>query len=141
MHIIKLCVGISAVDDLIAWRAHRQELGLGRPDGLNRHRTRTFPKRAEEIAGQGALYWVIAGAVRCRQKIVALERATDDEGRACCDILMAPEIIRTVPQPRRPFQGWRYLEPASAPADLDAQGSDDLPPEGMAEELAKFGLL
>ncbi|MCD7061187.1 DUF1489 family protein [Pelagibacterium xiamenense] len=141
MHIIKLCVGVSAVDELIAWREHMQAQGLGRADRLNRHRTRMMPKRAEEIAGQGSLYWVIAGAVRCRQKIVALEAAVDEEGRSCCDILMDPEIVRTVPQPRRPFQGWRYLDPKDAPADLAAGENEDLPPEEMAEELARFGLL
>ncbi|WP_404403655.1 DUF1489 family protein [Pelagibacterium halotolerans] len=141
MHIIKLCVGVSSVDELVAWREHRRAQGLGRPDGLNRHRTRMMPKRADEIVGQGSLYWVIAGAVRCRQRIVALEAAVDEEGRSCCDILMDSELIRTVPQPRRPFQGWRYLDPKDAPADLSTGTGEDLPPEGMAEELAKFGLL
>lgn len=140
MHIIKLCVGITSVDELIDWRSERQAQGLGRSDGLNVHRTRMMPRRADEIVGTGSLYWVIAGAVRCRQAIVALEPNTDGEGRSCCDILLDPEIVRTAPYPRRPFQGWRYLEPRDAPTDL-GRGQDDLPPEGMAEELAKFGLI
>lgn len=140
MHIIKLCVGISSVEDLIEWRAERQAQGLGRPDGLARHRTRMMPRKADEIVGQGSLYWVIAGAVRCRQRIVALEAATDSEGKPCCDILMDPEIIRTAPYPRRPFQGWRYLVPGEAPPDLGT-GSGETPPEDMAEELARLGLI
>ncbi len=140
MHLIKLCVGISSVDELIAWRAQRRAGGHGRPDGLNLHRTRMMPKRAEDIVGSGSLYWVIAGAVRCRQRIVGLEAALDAEGRSCCDILLDPEIIRTAPYPRRPFQGWRYLPATDAPADLRV-GAEDEPPEEMAEELAQLGLI
>ena len=29
-----------------------------------------------------------------------------------------PEVVRTAPQPRRAFQGWRYLRPEDAPRDL-----------------------
>lgn len=139
MHIIKLCVGVSSVDDLIAWRAERRAQGFGRADGLNLHRTRMMPKKAGDIVGQGSLYWVMGGAVRCRQAIIALEAATDGEGRSCCDILLHPDIIRTVPYPRRPFQGWRYLDPKDSPPDLNVSG-DELP-EGMARELAELGLL
>ncbi|SDG79188.1 DUF1489 family protein [Pelagibacterium luteolum] len=139
MHIIKLCVGVSSVEDLIAWRAERRAIGHGRADGFTVHRTRMMPKRAEEIVGTGSLYWVIGGAVRCRQAIVALDAATDHEGRSCCDIVLDPEIVRTVPYPRRPFQGWRYLDPNDCPPDLGASG-DDLP-DGMAKELAALGLI
>lgn len=140
MHIIKLCVGISSVEELAQWRAQRQAQGLGRPDGLIVHRTRMMPKRADDIVGKGSLYWVMSGAVRCRQLIVGLEAGTDDEGRKCCNMLLDPELIRTVPYPRRPFQGWRYLESKDAPPDL-AQAGEEEPPEGMAEELAQLGLL
>lgn len=140
MHIIKLCVGVSSVDDLVTWRAERTAQGLGRSDGLIVHRTRMMPKRGDEIVGQGSLYWVIAGAVRCRQAIVGLEAQVDAEGRSECHILLDPEIIRTVPYPRRPFQGWRYLDPKDCPPDLAAGGSE-APPEGMAEELAELGLI
>lgn len=140
MHLIKLSVGTASVDDLVAWRAERAAKGLSRRDGLHVHRTRMRPKRAAEIIGTGSIYWVIAGAVRCRQVIAGLEAASDAEGRACCDILLEPAIIRTVPYPRRPFQGWRYLDPGDAPPDLGADGEEP-PPEGLAEELAKYGLL
>jgi len=140
MHLIKLSVGTTSVDDLIAWRAERAAQGFGRPDGLHVHRTRMTPRRAEEVIEVGSIYWVIAGAVRCRQQIMGLDAAVDREGRACCDIVLAPEIIRTVPYPRRPFQGWRYLDPKDAPPDLGG-GGEEPPPEGLAEELAKYGLL
>lgn len=139
LHMIKLCVGVSSVDDLIAWRNARRADGFGRKDGLNVHRTRMMPKRAEEIVGKGALFWVISGGIKCRQRIVGLQSEIDNEGRSCCDILMDPEIIRTIPQPKRPFQGWRYLRAEDAPADL-TPGTSTQNLE-LAEELAKLGLI
>lgn len=140
MNIIKLCVGVSSVEELLEWRAERQARGLGRPDGLVVHRTRMTPKRADEIVGNGSLYWVIGGAVRCRQRIVGFESSIDSEGRRQCHILLDPEIVRTMPYPRRPFQGWRYLEPKDAPPDASV-GAGEAPPDGMAEELAELGLI
>ena len=119
LHLIKLCVGVDSVEELEAWRAERRARGLGRPDGLNYHRTRMTPKRAAEIAGQGSLYWVIGGEIRGRQKIAGFEAAVREDGAPCCLILMEPGVIRTLPQPRQPFQGWRYLKPEDAPADLE----------------------
>lgn len=139
INLIKLCVGATSVEDLLAWRADRRARGLGRPDGLNVHRTRMMPKRRDEIVGKGSLYWVIAGTIRCRQLIVGLDAEKNDEGRSCCDILMDPEVIMTVPQPKRPFQGWRYLQVKDAPADLNpGTKEEDI---GLAEELAKLGLI
>jgi len=44
--------------------------------------------------------------------------------------VFAPQIIPVDPTPKRPFQGWRYLKPAEAPADLDpGKGADDIPPD------------
>lgn len=138
MHMIKLCVGISSVAELEHWRDERFRDGSAYGPDLHVHRTRMMPRRAAEIVGRGSLYWVIAGTVRCRQAIVGLEAATDREGRACCDIVMRPDLIRTVPMPRRPFQGWRYLDPREAPSDL-APGADG---DGeLAGELARLGLI
>ena len=140
MHIIKLCVGVSSIEDLVHWRAERLAQGLGRADGLNVHRTRMMPKRADEVVGQGSLYWVIAGAIRCRQKIVGIEPTTDHEGKSACNIILEPDIVRVAPYPRRPFQGWRYLQAKDAPPDLARAGEEE-PPSEMAEELAQLGLL
>ncbi|MCV6602827.1 MAG: DUF1489 domain-containing protein, partial [Cohaesibacter sp.] len=47
----------------------------------------------------------------------------------------------TQAQPRRAFQGWRYLKIEDAPADLGAlEGTGDLPP-AFRQELADLGLL
>ena len=139
IHLIKLCVGVDSIEDLETWRAERQAMGLGREDGLNFHRTRMTPKRAEEIVGQGSLYWVIAGEIRGRQKIVGLESTVREDGVPSCLILMEPGVIRTVPQPRRPFQGWRYLRPEDAPDDLDPTA--DPGESAIIADLARLGLL
>lgn len=138
IHLIKLCVGCAQVEDLETWRAERKAMGLGRPDGLNVHRTRMMPRRGDEIVGQGSLYWVMGGVIRGRQPIVGLESDVDQEGRSFCKILMAPGVIRTVPYPKRPFQGWRYLRPEDAPADL---AGDADPDASLVHDLARLGLI
>jgi len=139
IHLIKLCVGVSSVQQLEDHRAGRIMSGLSRPDDLNLHRTRMMPKRRDEILEGGSLYWVIAGSIQCRQKIVELEPQTDHEGKSCCDIWMDPEIIRTIPQPKRPFQGWRYFQHNDAPSDINV-GADEGEVE-LAAELTKLGLI
>lgn len=143
MHIIKLCVGVSTLEELEGYRAERAHWwGADYGEDVHVHRTRTMPKRREEIEGQGSIYWVISGVVRCRQRILRLAPAVDDQGLACCDIIMAPDLIRVVPRPKSPFQGWRYLEPKDAPPDLDqANGFTDEGSMELAEELARLGLL
>ena len=97
------------------------------------------PKRADEIAGQGSLYWVIGGEIRGRQKIAGFEPSVRDDGVTACDILLEPGVIRTVPRPRAAFQGWRYLKPEDAPPDLETLGEDD--DSAIVAELARLGLL
>ena len=141
MHLIKLCVGVATLEELESYRDERAHWwGADYGEEVHVHRTRTRPKRADEIEGQGSIYWVIAGVIRCRQPILSLAPAKDGQGLACCDIIMARDMIRVSPRPKRPFQGWRYLEPREAPPDLDAgvmgQGAEEI-----AEELARLGLL
>lgn len=138
---IKLCVGISSFEELESYRHERQGWwGADYGNDLHVHRTRMMPTRKAEIEGKGSIYWVIAGAIQCRQVIHSLVSATDSEGKACCDILMYPDLHRTAPYPKRPFQGWRYLQPKDAPPDLgDNAGGDGS--EVIAAELARLGLL
>jgi hypothetical protein len=141
MHLIKLCVGVATLEELESYRDERAHWwGADYGEDVHVHRTRTRPKRADEIEGQGSIYWVIAGVIRCRQPILSLTPAKDGQGLVCCDIIMARDMIKVSPRPKRPFQGWRYLDPHDAPPDLDA-GVSGQGAEEIAEELARLGLL
>ena len=104
------------------------------------HVTRMVPKRIPEILEGGSLYWVIKGAIQCRQTILDVQPFVDRDGIGRCRIVMDHTVVRTEWRPRRPFQGWRYLDPKDAPPDLKAgRVADDLPPALMAE-LSALGL-
>jgi hypothetical protein len=138
LHIIKLSVGTTELEDLARWQDYRrQETG----EELNRHLTRNFPRRGAEILESGgSMYWVIKGVILARQRIVNFEARENTEGERRCAIVLDPELIPTAPRAHRPFQGWRYYKPEDAPPDLADAETDALPPE-LAEELRVLGLL
>ncbi len=142
LHILKLCVGADSVDDLRAFIEARVADQLAR--GLPReqvHTTRMIPKRRDEVLDGGSLYWVIKGHVQVRQRLVDIRPFVDGEGISRCHLVMEPVLRLTEWQPRRPFQGWRYLQEKDAPRDVgDEEGSADLPSE-MRRELTSLGLL
>lgn len=135
LHLIKLCVGADSVEDLQQWVDWRIK-----NFGEQVHTTRMQPKRADEIIGEGSLYWVIKGQVLCRQRLLGVRPFTDGEGISRCDLILEPVIHRVQPRRKGPFQGWRYLAAADAPADLDSGATKGMPPE-LAKELAELGLL
>ncbi|MBX2805668.1 MAG: DUF1489 domain-containing protein [Hyphomicrobiales bacterium] len=142
MHLIKLCVGVDTLDELRAYQTLRLENArkLGVPEELV-HRTRQMPKKHRDIEDSGSLYWVIKGAIRARQKILQLRPEEDSEGKSLCCIVFDHALIDTRAQPRRPFQGWRYLHPNDAPADLSddesaAAGNISSEMRAALEELA-----
>ena len=131
LHLIKLAVGVPTVEAFEARVQTRRESG----DGMQVW-TRSFPKRAAEVLEQGSLYWVVAGLVAVRQRVTAIEQDTYDDGSHCCRIEVEPVLVRVAQIRMRPFQGWRYLDPAKAPPDLSeatAIGLDALPPEVFRE--------
>lgn len=132
LHLIKLCVGAANPEELRAWRAARAAAG---------HRpivhTRQTPKRADEIVDGGSLYWVFKGVILIRQPVLAIETLGEGVQRRC-EILLDDAMIPTAPQPRRAFQGWRYLPPEDAPADFGSVVSDDLPLD-LARRLREAG--
>ena len=142
VHLVKLCVGADDVADLANWQAARlaENKRLKQPQILV-HVTRMTPKRADELLAGGSLYWVMKGAIRCRQKLVGIEPFTDGEGVGRCRLVLDEEIIATQRQDRRPFQGWRYLDAKDAPADVKRGDADDDMPEEMRRELEELGLL
>jgi len=141
IHLIKLSVGVASIEELESYRDQRAHWwGANYGEDVHVHRTRQMPKRAAEMAGKASIYWVIGGMVGCRQPILRFETHVSDEGINYCDIIMSRDLIRTVPYPKRPFQGWRYLAPNDAPPDLGTGANDD-GSELIAAELAKLGLL
>jgi hypothetical protein len=139
LHMTKLCVGITDIADLRTHQAAR----LARGEALV-HRTRSFPRRASEVTAGGSLYWVIAGAMVVRQRVVDIQDSHWEDGSRCAALHLDPELVAIAARPTRPFQGWRYLDPAAAPPDLacahPAEGTDALPP-ALRRELEHLGLL
>ena len=132
LHLIKLCVGLDTVEKLADW--WRGEVQDGRPWIL---RTRQTPKRAAELVDGGSLFRVFKGFVLCRQRILAVDTVGAGVG-ARCEVTLDPEMILTVPTPRRAFQGWRYLVPEEAPTDLREFAEDGAPAE-LAKRLREIG--
>ena len=141
LHLIKLCVGVDTVEELEAHVAFRLTARAARRACRTGPRTRMVPKRAEEILDGGSLYWVMRGQVEVRQPVLDIRPFTDGEGIGRCRLVLEPVFVRTTYQPRRAFQGWRYLKQEDAPADLwDGAGAGDLPPD-LSRELSELGLL
>lgn len=141
LHLIKLCVGIDTVEDLEAYRTQRSKEQSARGVPVQSvHVTRMFPKQSEKLLDGGSLYWVIKRVVQCRQRIVSLDEIVGEDGIRRCAIVMDPEIIRTAPAARRPFQGWRYLKADEAPMDISdpAAGGENLPPD-LRRKLIEIG--
>lgn len=143
LNLVKLCVGVSAVEELQAWIDYKVE--ENRKQGLEEvrtHTTRMVPKRADELLDGGSLYWVIKGNIQVRQILLDIRPFTDKEGIRRCDLVLEPRLHLTEWQPRRAFQGWRYLKPQESPPDLGSRSSgiNALPPE-LRIELSTLGLL
>jgi len=139
INLIKLCVGTDTVEDLQIWQNGTR---ADNPDGLPRHVTRMWPKRATELLNGGSLYWVFRGQVLCRQRILRLDEVLGNDGINRCGIVLDPELYRTQSAQKRPFQGWRYLTATDAPRDLpENRQTDDTLPEDLNRALAEIGVL
>jgi len=128
LHLMKLAVGVRDI-------AHLAELQADRALRLPplRHRTRSFPRRAPEILDGGSMYWIVAGAMCVRQRIVDIIEDRWEDGSRCTGLILDPPLVAVTARLMKPFQGWRYLPPADAPPDITAtrrpRGANALPPE------------
>jgi hypothetical protein len=125
LHLIKLSVGVR---DLAHLRAIQAARALAEPP--LRHQTRMPPRRRDELLAGGSIYWVIAGHIRARQRLLDVIEDAWDDGTACAGLVLDPQLVPVAARPQKPFQGWRYLDPADAPPDVAeaaAQGADALP--------------
>jgi hypothetical protein len=144
VHILKLCVGCDSVEDLRSYQARRLADFKARGEAPTlMHVTRMTPRRDGFAPGVSSLYWVIGGYIRARQPIVAVREVESADGIKRCGLVLSPELKATEPSPRRPFQGWRYIDAADVPADLSAsaeQAHNAIPPK-MRAELEELRLI
>jgi hypothetical protein len=77
-----------------------------------------------------------------RQRVLEVRQDQEPDGSACAALVLDPELVRVEGRPMRAFQGWRYLDPKDAPADLSAagQGAEEMP-DSMRRALAALALL
>jgi hypothetical protein len=139
LHLTKLAVGVRDTDHLRDLQATRM-----RENNLLRHRTRNFPRRSSEVVDGGSMYWVIAGTMMARQRILDIIEDRRDDLTPCTSFILDPEIVPLAGRPTRPFQGWRYLDPDIAPPDmpaLDAIGGLDSLPAALRHELRALCLI
>lgn len=140
LHLIKLSVGPKDVAALAAIQQERLRI-----DPPLRAWTRMFPKRIDELTDGGSIYWVVAGFVRVRQRILEIREEDWDDGTRCAALVLDPLLVPVEARPAKPFQGWRYLKPEEAPPDVAqerpaAQGLDLLPPK-LRRDLAELCLI
>jgi hypothetical protein len=142
LHIIKLSVGSESFDDMAAWQKQRLKEMKARgfsPELI--HVTRMTPKRASELLDGGSIYWVVKGGIIARQKLLEL-RPLKKDGVPHCGLVYDKNLIPVRWQPRRAFQGWRYLDGKDAPPDLKpGEISEEAMPADMKKELRELGLL
>ena len=142
LNLVKLCVGAESVESLqasIDFRIEQARLS-GKAEETT-HTTRMVPTRRDELLDGGSLYWVIKGKIQARQHLIDIRPFTDTAGVKRCDLVMEPRLILTQYQPKRPFQGWRYLKVSDAPADIRVGGGNKAMPEAMRQELTELCLL
>jgi hypothetical protein len=137
LHLIKMAVGVTDLASLKEIQSERRKARRA-----SWFYTRNMPRRLEEVLDGGSIYWVIKGHVQARQRLVAFKPMVGDDGAKFCAVHYDPPIIATLWQPRRAFQGWRYLLHEDVPGDRPAGWSEaDEPPADMAKELRALGLL
>ncbi len=132
LHLTKVAFGAESVDHLA------ERLRLRGEEGPVFLTTRYLPKRHEEVAGQGSMFWILKHQLIARSPILGFSEA--EEGRVAIHI--DPKLVLVQARPKRAHQGWRYLEGADAPLDLggDATGLDVMPPALMTK-LAELALI
>ena len=141
LHILKLCVGVEKVEELAVSQTRRSaERRAAGEDSRPRHVTRLWPRRKAEILAGGSLYWIVKGRMLVRQRITAMEPADLGDGINRCAIMLDPALVLVEPVIRRPFQGWRYLNAADAPADLGGTGAPGDLPAPLRAALAEIGV-
>ena len=132
LNMTKIAFGAENAADL------RRRLEAYSTGGEARLTTRYLPKRIAEMTG-GSLYWIHSHTIIGRSPIIGFM----ENGAGRHWIRIEPRLIPDRSIPKRAHQGWRYLEEANAPPDLDSvetDGRDEMSPK-MLGELMKMGLV
>ncbi len=132
LHLTKVAFGAESVDHLA------ERLRLRGEDGPVFLTTRYLPKRHEEVAGQGSLFWILKHQLIARSPILGFGEA--EGGRVAIHI--DPRLVLVQARPKRAHQGWRYLEDADAPIDLGSGASGmEAMPAALIGRLAELALI
>jgi hypothetical protein len=86
---------------------------------------------------------VIKGFIQARQAIIGIEKEGSGV-RQKCVLELDPRLVLVQPTAHRPFQGWRYFKPDSAPPDIGKRGKiyvDPDMPKALKQELMRLGLI
>ena len=105
--------------------------------------TRNMPKRVNELTEGGSIYWVIKRFIRARQRIISIEKQTNEQGRTFCAIHLDTDLVPVIPRRQKSFQGWRYYKDEETPRDIDNIGAnnfEDIPPD-MVQDLQELCLI
>lgn len=143
-HLMRTGVGVDSVEHLYEiQKTYRHAVDETGHD-IAFFTTRNMPQRANDLINGGSVYWIIKRFISARQEIIDIKQDIDEEGKKFCRITMKPNIMLVEPTPHKHIQGWRYLAPDKAPADLrpyDPSAPDGAIPPRMASDLAAAGLL
>ena len=132
LHISKVAFGCASIETFARRQALRER------DGIVPLVTRFRPTRADELIG-GSVFWIVKHRILARQAILSIEvRESDRRAIISLDSKLVP--VRATA--RRAHQGWRYLDAADAPGDLegDETGLAELPP-ALTARLAALALI
>jgi len=133
LHLTKVAFGVTGVDHLA------ERLRMRAAEGPLLVTTRYLPKRHEEVAGKGSLFWILKHQLIARSPILRFGEV--EGGRVGIEI--DPALVMVEMRGKRAHQGWRYLEAADAPADLaggEASALGALPP-AMMLKLSELALI
>ena len=134
----KLAVGIDTVENLKI----RQKIIFNEYNKII-HVTRNTPKKKDDLIKKVSMYWVIKRRVLVRQKIKNISLIIRNDGSKGCEIELDSELIKVIPTPMRPFQGWRYYNSEEVPSDLTLDLNNDNEEaltDELNAELIKLGL-
>ena len=135
-HLKKIAVGIQTIERL----SIRQEM-IKENYGSILHTTRNMPKQREDLIKTGSMFWIIKRNVLVRQKILDIVSVLRTDGSRGCEIELDKNLIKVIPTPMKPFQGWRYYLEEDIPKDLNLnEETGENLPENLNSELIKLGL-